>query len=167
MYNSNGRRNYSAHCYLLLHMKKILSFLFFVSISLSGYCHTSENGNTENWIEASLMRVPEFNNGWNLSPFSGGTSIDGASFKFSIQPIKKSNNLVKKEFIALVKRQLQNDGYSITGEGTGTGNGQITSTTIRVKSDKYLGTMVIGFFPEMYKEQILGIVAIAQISNSK
>jgi len=113
------------------------------------------------------MRVPEFNKGWNLSPFSGGTSIDGASFKFSIQPIKKSNNLIEKEFISLVRWQLQNDGYSITGEGIGTGNGRITSATIRVKSDKYLGTMVIGFFPEMYKGQILGVVAIAQIPNRK
>ena len=148
-------------------MKKALIFLFLVSISLSGYCHTSENGNTGDWIEASLMRVPEFNKGWNLSPFSGGTSIDGASFKFSIQPIKKSNNLIEKEFISLVRWQLQNDGYSITGEGIGTGNGRITSATIRVKSDKYLGTMVIGFFPEMYKGQILGVVAIAQIPNRK
>jgi len=144
-----------------------MKYILFAFMLLAGSaCHpvgsaTKNFNDSSKWINASLERIGPFEHEWHLSGLSGGSSIEGAHSQFSITPNSKSIKEAKSEFRAAVRRQLENDGYKIKGEGSGKSGNNLTSFSFAVESNLFAGTVMVVF--ETPEKDIPGMIAIAQV----
>jgi uncharacterized lipoprotein YajG len=113
------------------------------------------------WMMESLQRMPQETSTWSLTGMGGGSSAEGGAYQFELDVKGIPAVQAQRELRAVITRQLEKDGYTVTGGGSG---GDV-HFDIRAKSRAIQGTLSVSFF-DVSPTKVAVNIAIAQVART-